>query len=212
LEKAPEISVVSKERIQEELSKILSVEHAALGISLLQDSGLLRILLPQVDGNSAAIRFKGRHFNLDQAYAALFLETPKDSIIQSLKNLRCSNDVISRVIAILEFIESLDKIETLRLGAKELILHDKIYNKSLRVFESNPVNESKSELIRQMKARNRSLPNAFLTGNDLKNLGIQPGPQLGKILEEAYLLQLEGVLGDKSAAEDWVRSQHKNKK
>jgi len=43
-----EISSVSRERIRVELEKILTSPHAARGLDLLRDSGLLKILLPEV--------------------------------------------------------------------------------------------------------------------------------------------------------------------
>ncbi len=48
-EKAPKISEVSPERIREELVKILTRPHAARGFKLLSDSGLMKIILPEVE-------------------------------------------------------------------------------------------------------------------------------------------------------------------
>lgn len=47
-EHAPEIRVVSKERAREELAKILLGPRAGAGLRLLDETGLLRVLLPEV--------------------------------------------------------------------------------------------------------------------------------------------------------------------
>jgi poly(A) polymerase len=46
---AAEIAVVSAERVREELTKILTEGHARRGLELLDESGLLAVLLPEVE-------------------------------------------------------------------------------------------------------------------------------------------------------------------
>ena len=46
---APLIKKISAERIREELTKILCSDHAARGLDLLRRSGLLKILLPEIE-------------------------------------------------------------------------------------------------------------------------------------------------------------------
>ncbi len=48
-------------------------------------------------------------------------------------------------------------------------------------------------------------PAPFLTGKYLLSLGLEPGPGLGKIIQESFELQLEGELPDRAAAEAWAR-------
>lgn len=48
-------------------------------------------------------------------------------------------------------------------------------------------------------------PKPFVTGHDLIQLGMKPGPDMKPLLEEAYDMQLEGAFPDKSSALDWVK-------
>ncbi|MGY8759419.1 MAG: polynucleotide adenylyltransferase, partial [Planctomycetota bacterium] len=47
-------------------------------------------------------------------------------------------------------------------------------------------------------------PKNFLRGQDLISHGIEPGPGMGKILELAYDLQIEGDLADREQALTWL--------
>jgi len=48
-------------------------------------------------------------------------------------------------------------------------------------------------------------PRPFLTGKYLLSVGAKPGPQLGKIIQESFELQLEGELSSLEEAEAWGR-------
>jgi tRNA nucleotidyltransferase (CCA-adding enzyme) len=48
-------------------------------------------------------------------------------------------------------------------------------------------------------------PAPFLTGKYLLSLGLKPGPELGKLIQESFELQLEGEVPDLAAAEAWAR-------
>jgi len=50
-------------------------------------------------------------------------------------------------------------------------------------------------------------PAPFLQGRDALACGLPPGPRVGELMRRAYELQLDGGLGSRSAALDWLRSQ-----
>ena len=52
-------------------------------------------------------------------------------------------------------------------------------------------------------------PRPYLTGKYLLSLGAKPGPELGKIIQESFELQLEGDLASIEAAEEWAREKLK---
>ena len=43
-------------------------------------------------------------------------------------------------------------------------------------------------------------PKPFLSGNDLQQLGMKPGPKMGAVLHQLMDEQLEGKIGDRTAA------------
>lgn len=52
-----------------------------------------------------------------------------------------------------------------------------------------------------------ALPDRWVSGKDLKRMGIQPGPQMGKLLQSAYDAQLEGRFDSKEKLLDWIKTQ-----
>ncbi len=48
-------------------------------------------------------------------------------------------------------------------------------------------------------------PKPFINGDDLIQAGVTPGPEMKKILEEAYILQLEGKWRTKDEVLTWAR-------
>ena len=52
-------------------------------------------------------------------------------------------------------------------------------------------------------------PKPYLTGKFLLSIGMQPGPEMGRIIQESFELQLEGDLADVGQAEKWARKKAK---
>jgi len=51
------------------------------------------------------------------------------------------------------------------------------------------------------------LPEKWVTGKDLRELGVPPGPRMGDLLQLAYDAQLEGRFPDRNALLDWLKTQ-----
>jgi poly(A) polymerase len=52
------------------------------------------------------------------------------------------------------------------------------------------------------------IPKQFVTGRDLIELGMKPGPEFKSILEAAQNRQLEGAFVDREAALAWLRREY----
>jgi hypothetical protein len=50
----------------------------------------------------------------------------------------------------------------------------------------------------------RTLPERFISGDDLQSIGFKKGPALGETLEEAFNLQLEDKLKSREDAIRWA--------
>jgi len=217
---APQIQVVSSERIRDELDKILLSAHVSRGIQLLIDGGFWKALWPEVASDDISRRFsrlaqRGTKIDIPAANAIFLLEQDRDFIIETLKRFRHSNETIQETLKILEIHQKLQKFEALRLGEIRLLVNENRMNSALLLYSIN--REISANVFDLMKGkleewRKQGLPERLLSGSDLIAAGIQPGPQMGKLIDEAYLLQLESVLKDKQAALDWVRSQSESKK
>jgi poly(A) polymerase len=64
------------------------------------------------------------------------------------------------------------------------------------------------QFLLQLREQIRSepiLPERWITGRTLRELGVAPGPELGRLLQEAYDAQLEGRFADRDALLDWLK-------
>ena len=77
------IEIVSKERITDELNKILLSKHPSIGFKLLQSSGLLKIIFPQL-ANLKGVEVKAKNVHKDNFYHSLQV---LDNIVQQTDNL-----------------------------------------------------------------------------------------------------------------------------
>ena len=77
------------------------------------------------------------------------------------------------------------------LGSKGLLDSYKFLNKKREEFSN--------EII---------LPQRLISGNDLKNIGIDEGLEIKKILNEVYELQLDEVLLNYDEAIKWVKQKY----
>jgi tRNA nucleotidyltransferase (CCA-adding enzyme) len=55
-------------------------------------------------------------------------------------------------------------------------------------------------------------PQPFLRGKDLLDRGMKPGKEIGRILEQAFELQLDGALADREAAVVWLNQEFPEQK
>ncbi|MDR1141945.1 MAG: HD domain-containing protein [Planctomycetaceae bacterium] len=65
--------------------------------------------------------------------------------------------------------------------------------------------ETWEEVAEKLEIRDRK-PIPILQGRDLLLFGIPPGPEMGKLLHEAYESQLDGVFGNRDEALNWIKT------
>jgi tRNA nucleotidyltransferase (CCA-adding enzyme) len=66
--------------------------------------------------------------------------------------------------------------------------------------------ETWEEVAEKLEIRNGK-PIPILQGRDLLLLGIQPGPEMGKLLHDAYEAQLDGLVNNHNEALIWIKTQ-----
>jgi len=64
------------------------------------------------------------------------------------------------------------------------------------------------ERAREMSVQNNK-PEPLATGRTLLDMGMKQGPEMGRLLAEAYEAQMDGIFHDQSGAESWLRKQLK---
>ena len=207
---APQITVVSAERIADELRKLLVHPTRGRGVRLLEELELLGPILPELKPSEAHARLVGLlppEASFPLAFAALLhtLESPAVGAIAD--RLRLSNAEKSRLLWLVENQQALAAAPTMppsRLypilvqpGISELLaLHRALALAADAVLESVEFCE---RVLRDTPAEVLN-PAPFLTGEDLIALGFKPGPAFKRILDAVRVAQLDGRVTTPDAA------------
>jgi len=212
--RAAQIDLVSKERIRDEIDKILTSPQPERGLSLLVESGLWKYLWPSISSHSAIIqRFSSQHLqgqlNIALAASLFFYGLAQNDILILMKDLRHSNEAIQKTLHILTLEEQIEKFNELRIGSMKLLVNDPFLGQALTLYQSHPYEMAPLQLVKEKVEEwgHQKLPKPYMNGDDLKGLGLKPGPKMKEILNEAHLLQLELVLRSKQEALHWAKKE-----
>jgi poly(A) polymerase len=85
----------------------------------------------------------------------------------------------------------------------ELELHRLDCEGSHRLLDNHQFLIGKSEEMKNEPI----LPEKWIAGKDLRDLGVPPGPRMGELIQLAYDAQLEGRFPDRAALLDWLKTQ-----
>jgi poly(A) polymerase len=226
---AHEIRIVSAERITQELRKMLVDPHRRRAMDLARELGLLAEIVPELapalascpadertPGWAATLRrlqlLNEPGFEL--AAAALLLAVPQAGTVthQICKRLRMSNDETEAIDWLLEHVAEVHASKTKSLAQlKRLLAHPQALNvvelarvdALARDGELPPVMHCE-EMLRQTP-RERLDPPPLVTGDDLIELGLEPGRFFGQILDAVRDEQLNEKITTKDEAMSFVR-------
>ncbi len=191
---------VSKERVQEELTRMLTGPRPWQAIQSLYSSGVMKVLFPErwesfmdVQSEMAEL-FKQPVPQKDLALSFFIwrLQNPAEFLD---KNLKWPKKEEKRIVAALEIVNSKENFFKKRLGEQLLAYQDEltrnIFSKCKEFYLSS---NEKTLLERLDKSWNEInvedlLPAALVRAGDLPR-EVQ-GPKIGEVLREAFSLQLE---------------------
>lgn len=231
---APEISVVSRERVRDEIEKLLKVPGRVKGLSLLLSTGLLSAAFPETapfiwgEETDWLKRFESigsRQLRMTTLLSLFLLPVffgtgEKDFRDRHLKSLKLDNHSIDAIVFSLRHAKDLLSPSKLRKGELALLLRHRDADAALEfadvlAWSSDarwPKENDRSTWIENVaRASQKTAPrDFFLTGDDLKAAGVSAGPWMGLLLKEAQMLQLEGALASRDAALEWLANQKKS--
>jgi poly(A) polymerase len=218
---APQITVVSAERIADELRKLLSHPNRTAGVWLLHDLGLVPPLLPELVPAMelwwrtchVVLSLAPEPVSFPLALAALLRDLGREKAEAVADRLRLANVERARVVWLVEMRDYLLDAPTMRPsrlnpvlvhpGIGDLLsLHRAIAPDIGRGVEHVEFCE---RLLRDMP-REELDPPPLLTGNDLKALGLKPGPEFKRLLDAVREAQLDGELRTRDDALARVRA------
>jgi poly(A) polymerase len=241
---AGQITVVSAERIADELRKLLVDPNRARGVSLMYDLGLVEPVLPELlpmkglpqglpsapagdlwDHVLAVLDRLGSGASFPLAFAALLHDVGKPRVVartaerytfyhhehvgrriasEICLRLKLSNEERERVEWLVEKHQYLADARQMRPAKlKPVLIHPGI-EELLRLHEADALASGHSldhvAYCRQLLAESRPEelnPPPLLTGDDLKQHGLAPGPQFKRLLDAVREAQLDGTITTK---------------
>jgi poly(A) polymerase len=211
---ASEIKAVSAERIAEELRKILTNRHRERGVRLLAEVGLVEHILPTVNRDPAewertcaALGRLPLHASFELAFTLLFRKAGPGGIGNISRQLRLSNDEWNRVSWLWMHNERTFSRDEPRSTLYPLLAHPAIHELLTlhRAEETDPDVLDYLEGVLRDHPPETFNPPRLLTGDDLKEMGLPPGPLFKRLLEEVRVLQLDGQLKNRWEAEEKIR-------
>ncbi|MGI9519133.1 MAG: CCA tRNA nucleotidyltransferase [Pirellulaceae bacterium] len=221
-EHAPEIHVVSAERIAGELHRMLVHPTRRRAVELLGESGLLTEILPVTqslqDDTSQMDQTMSRLEQLSQPTLAVVLAVLLEAVIQPgdmvtlCRNLRLSNETASTAEWILQSSPLLAQADRLPWSTVQPLLVDSRINQALQFVEARKLEPGFStapgEFCRRQLQRPATElnPPMLVTGDDLREHGFQPGPDFASTLREIRRAQLDQEIS--SADEAMQIAQH----
>ncbi len=202
---------VSKERISEELIKILDSNHPSIAFEHFHECGMLEILFPTIHDVSNR---DYNHFNkalLDInsinckkpyiRFSRLLSITPESTHLKTLKDLKLSNDFINSSLHLLNFINrDLSKLSSdydIRKLISEIGIDyiDDINTmwKGMRDVDTDLLNTISKKISVEIDNKCAfKISDLKITGNDLMSeLNLKPGPGIGNILKKLLSITLE---------------------
>lgn len=210
---------VSRERISDEFKKSLKGPWRERTFVMLRSGGFLQILLPRLPWSDKVDRELQKSLkafpvgstieNWLSFFVPIFLNHSEklslEDLKSTLKSLKFSSADEKLFIKAFEICQEKEDFQKRPLTYQYQILSESDLRK---VFEMAVILDADAfsfwpQLSAQAKSRlgeEYILPEAWVTGEDLKKLGIAVGPQMGEILRKLYELQLSGTVKNKAEA------------
>ena len=253
-ELAPEIHAVSAERIRDELQKILLSPHRLRGFDLLDQSGLLKKILPELENLKGCeqppefhpegdvfvhtrlmLEMLPEKVSLPLVLSVLFHDIGKPATRtvdengrmrfyahdqvgarmaeKILHRLRFSNEIIEAVIPTVRLHMSFKDVQKMRLSTLRRLMARPTFEDELELHRVDCASShgmlDNYELLQEKKeefANMPLIPPPLVTGQDLIELGMKPGPQFGKVLQTVKDAQLENLISNREEALAWVKN------
>jgi tRNA nucleotidyltransferase/poly(A) polymerase len=221
-EMAPQIGIVSAERIGEECRKILTHPSRAQALRDMEALHLLREIFPEVRLQEIRLRtleiLEGSQWpepervSFPLALASFIQDYSLPQVREMAERLRLSNMEESRILWLVERRRSLLEAPSLKPSKLYPILVHAGIGELLALHRTNALASNESldairfcEEILRSKTRAELAPLPLITGDDLIALGWKQGPHFKQVLTAVREGQLDGVLQSTDEALKWIQ-------
>jgi poly(A) polymerase len=205
---APQLTVVSAERIAEELRKLLTDPRRGDGVRLMTDLGLAEPVFPGLPGRPewphsvAALGMLAPDASFPLALAVLLVPLGRKGADAACRRLKLSNDERERVAWLVEHHASLHDAATMRASRLKPLLAHPGAGELLALHRADAEAAGRDvghvelceRLLWQWSADGSLNPPPLVTGDDLTALGMEPGPSFKRLLDAVRAAQLDGEI------------------
>ncbi len=214
-ENAANITKISGERICMELEGILTSPNRAKGVGLLVKSGLASAIFPKINSGQFVFAVKvlnslPQEASYPLALAAFFAGCEDESALEQLRILKLSRNQIKHIKFLLAKRGRLLD-EKLSLSELKMLLGGHYFWDLYYLQAAIQKAENKGTgTLGKLKKRIKDLsdvelrPKPLLNGHELIKLGAEPGPMLGRMMNQMYIAQLEMQIKNREEARRWV--------
>jgi poly(A) polymerase len=217
---ADQLHVVSAERIAQELRRMLIDQHRRRAVELCNDVGLLTVIFPELSDRIAweptlAMLSLLPEPSFELAFAALLHTLEPAAVHRIGRRLRLSNDEIDRSTWLVAQQRALDDAANMSAAALKRLLSHPQRDELLQVVRAarlaehadlHPVLFCEEFLARTPPEEVNPPP--LLTGNNLIQLGLRPGPRFKELLDAVRDAQLNGEIATHDEALALARRLH----
>ena len=251
---AHKIQDLSMERVRDELNKIFTGPRPEKALRLLSDTGILSIVLPEIEAmkgvkqpeefhpegdvfeHTALMLANAVHPDVELAWAVLLHDVGKPKTFhvneknrecfyyhdeegaviaeEILTRLRFPKASIARICFAIKNHMRFAFVDRMRMGKLKRLIAESTFPMELELHRLDCCSSHKMmhnfvhllDTVSEQKGETK-LPPPLITGKDLIELGLKPGPEFGKILKTIEEKQIEKELLTKEDAIDWVSTQ-----
>ncbi len=222
-----ELIVVSAERIAQELKRMLTDPYRRRAIELADDVRLFRIIFPELDTLSRQPEWTDtlRRLELlsqpsfELALAALLKSLPAKPVVHDIcRRLKLSNEETDRTVWLVAHQSDLDDASRINLAALKRCLAHPYHTDLLQLLLADRVATSSSlepvqfcDAFLAQTPREVIDPPPFVTGDDLIQMGLRPGPRFKSVLEIVRDAQLNLEVSHRDAALELAQAEWNKK-
>jgi len=199
---------VSKERIKDEIDRLLLSQNPLIGLDLMKSTFLLDEIIPELDGKyyfqslNALNEASKNKVNLIVRYACLFSNIKRTIETKNVQTSKESSDFANKILSRLKssnferknvchliYIQHLDYMNDYPSPKIRRIINEigfeniKIFIDFKKAVDKNFNSKEFLERINEMEFPSIKIEDLKINGKDLNLLGIKPGPVYKKILQ-----------------------------
>lgn len=190
---------VSKERVQEELVKMLTGPRPWLALQKLQESQVMKVLFPEREKSFLAFQTQLSQLFaqpvVDKNLALIFFLWGLSQVESTFENLRWPKKEEKRILQVVSILRSQNEFFKKRKGQQLIDFQEELLRKTFEASQGFAMTDQEKKGLEQLKSQwskissGGQLPQALVRAEDLpKNI---VGPKMGEALREAFYLQLE---------------------